>query len=123
MQLLGIRDSDVGGSGKVFSATLNRQSNIFKKNNFYRHNHKGCAENAPEQRRQQQLTLVFLLEEFSVRDRRGLGTGSDSELELVAERVEHSQPRGFCFSRRDLFSGRLRGCAALRGIDGHILVV
>jgi hypothetical protein len=64
MQLLETRDSDVGGSGKVFSATLNRQSNIFKKNNFYHHNHRGRAKNAPEQRRQQKLTLVFLLKNF-----------------------------------------------------------
>jgi hypothetical protein len=81
MQLLDTRDSDVSDfSGQVLSSTLHRQSNIFKKKTIsiiiitVR-----CAQNAPEQRRQQRLTFVFLLKNFLFE------TGGDSDQELIAD--------------------------------------
>ena len=124
MQLLDTRDSDVSDfSGQVLSSTLHRQSNIFKKNNFYHHNHSEVCAKRPGTEKTATTYFRVSVEEFFVRNWRRLGPGIDSGFELVAARVEHSQPRGFCFSGRELFSGRLRGCAALRGIDGHILLV
>jgi hypothetical protein len=124
MQLLETRDSDVSDFQVKFSPQHCIGSlTSLKKNNFYHHNHSEVCAKRPGTEKTATTYFRVSVEEFFVRNRRRLRPGTNSGFELVAARMEHSQPRGFCFSGRELFSGRLRGCAALRGIDGHILVV
>jgi hypothetical protein len=77
------------------SATLNRQSHLKKVSIIITTG--GHAQNSAEDRREQQLTSVLLLKNFLFETRRRLGS-TDNGVGLMAERVKHSQPRGFFFS-------------------------
>jgi hypothetical protein len=78
IQLLETKDRGECGSGKIFSATLNRQSNILKKFSIIITTGQ-CVRNVAKDRREQQLTSMFPLENFCSR------RVGDSDHELIAD--------------------------------------
>jgi hypothetical protein len=89
---------------KFSSATLNRKSNILIIKFSIIITTEDHAQNTAEDRREQQLTSVLLLKNFLFETRLGL---TDNGVGLIAERVKHSQPRGFFFSGGGWFSSRV----------------